>query len=149
AVALPFIQLPIFVSLFFGIKQMGTYCPGFSSGGTAWFTDLAAADPYMVLPIINALSFLLMFEMNSDGFQTQDNDTFKMVMRGLSVAIVPLTYAMPSGVFVYWCTNNMLSMVQGKVLKTDAVASYFDIPKPPVSAPAFKMTGNPITKFVD
>jgi hypothetical protein len=53
------------------IKQMGTFCPDFSSGGTMWFTDLAAADPNLILPLINAASFLLMFELNSEGFQTQ------------------------------------------------------------------------------
>ena len=96
AMLLPFVQLPIFVSVFFGIKQMGDYCPDFSSGGTAWVTDLAAADPYVALPVINALSFLLMFELNSEGFQTQDNSTFKMAMRGLSLAMVPLTYNLPA-----------------------------------------------------
>lgn len=96
AAVLPFVQLPIFISVFFGIKQMGTFCPEFSSGGTLWFTDLAAADPMVVLPIVNAASFLLMFEMNSDGFQTEDNNTFKFVMRGLSLIMVPLTYSLPS-----------------------------------------------------
>jgi YidC/Oxa1 family membrane protein insertase len=96
AMVLPFVQLPIFISVFFGVKQMGTFCPEFSSGGALWFTDLAAADPMVILPIVNAASFLLMFEMNSDGFQTEDNNTFKMVMRGLSLIMVPLTYSLPS-----------------------------------------------------
>jgi hypothetical protein len=128
-----------------------------------------------------------------------------MVMRGLSLAIVPLTYQLPAvrrillllclfiiiyirrhkrhntfllsymflyklltnsflslrffsfvllsfilqGVFVYWCTNNVLSMAQGQVLKIPAIATYFDIPKAPVAAPALKITGNPIMKFID
>jgi hypothetical protein len=40
-------------------------------------------------------------------------------------------------------------MIQGRVLKLEPVANYFDIPKAPVAAPAFKMTGNPVTKFID
>lgn len=149
AAALPFVQLPIFISLFFGLKQMGSYYPEFANGGAYWFTDLAAADPTMVLPVINAASFLLMFEMNADGFQTENNDMFKMAMRGLSLAMVPLTYQLPAGIFVYWCTNNALSVIQGRVLKIEAIANYLDIPKAPVAAPAFKMSTNPVTKFID
>lgn len=95
AFAMPFIQLPLFISFFFGLQGMGTYFPDYASGGDFWFPNLALADPLLILPITNALSFLLMLEMGADGIQTSQQATFKWVMRAFAVAIVPLTYHMP------------------------------------------------------
>lgn len=78
--AVSFLQLPIFLSLFFGLKNMGTFYPGYSSGGALWFADLSAADPYYVLPAINAFSFLLMIELGSEGAQTEQQKMLKMVL---------------------------------------------------------------------
>lgn len=73
-IILPFVQIPLFLSFFFGLRDMGTLVskssglllfPGFQTGGAMWFTDLAAADPYMILPCVNALSFLLMVEIGA------------------------------------------------------------------------------------
>jgi membrane protein insertase Oxa1/YidC/SpoIIIJ len=35
------------------------------------------------------------------------------------------------GLFVYWCTNNCISLVQTGVLKNENVRKTLDIPKPP------------------
>lgn len=78
--AISFLQLPIFLSLFFGLRNMGTFYPEYSSGGDLWFTDLSAADPYFILPTINALSFLLMIELGSEGPQTEQQKMLKMVL---------------------------------------------------------------------
>ena len=67
----------------------------------------------------------------------------------LNMTDYPLFLRCLQGVFVYWCTNNVLSLAQGQILKTKAIASYLDIPKAPAAAPAFRMTTNPITKFID
>jgi YidC/Oxa1 family membrane protein insertase len=92
---MPFVQLPIFISFFFGLKEMGTYFPALATGGAYWFTDLSAADPYMIFPVANAVSFLLMVEMGSDGLQTSQQQTFKWGMRGLAVTMAPLTMSIP------------------------------------------------------
>ena len=39
----PLLQIPIFMSFFYGIKKMGLYYPEFAQGGLAWFTDLGVA----------------------------------------------------------------------------------------------------------
>jgi len=96
ALAMPLVQFPIFMSCFFGLQAMGDTFPGFAQGGAFWFTNLSAADPYLILPAANALSFLIMIEMGADGLQTSDQDTFKWVMRGLAVALTPLTMNMVS-----------------------------------------------------
>lgn len=62
---LSFLQLPVFLTIFMGLRNMGNYYPQFSSGGDLWFVDLSAADPYMILPAVNAMTFLLMVEIGA------------------------------------------------------------------------------------
>lgn len=96
----PFVQIPFFLSLFFAVQSMGTYYPGFVTGGTSWFTDLTASDPYYIFPVFNALSFLAMIEMGSqDGVQMEQTKTFKNILRGLAVVTLPLTASMPQVYF--------------------------------------------------
>jgi len=148
AMMMPLIQLPLFLTFFFGLQSMAEFFPAFSQGGTLWFENLSAADPYLILPLYNAASFLLMIEMGADGVQTQDQTMFKNVMRGMAVAMVPLTMNMPTGVFVYWSCNNTISIVQTAALKTAALRSMFDIPEPPKNAPALKVK-NPLQGVID
>ena len=69
-VCLAAFQFPIFISFFFGMRQMGNYFPGFSAGGgDYWFADLSAADPTYILPCVNAVSFLLMVEVSAGNGQ--------------------------------------------------------------------------------
>ena len=132
---MPLIQLPIFISFFFGLRKIGEYFPGVEDGGLLWFTDLAAADSTMILPILNSLTFLAMIELGADGMAGNDQAKFKWVMRGLAVVMTPATMAMPTGVFVYWTTNNALSVAQASVLKLDNVKDYLGIPPPPPKDP--------------
>ena len=96
-----------------------------------WFTDLAAADSTMILPIANAVSFLLMIELGADGMASSDQDKFKWVMRGLAFIMTPITMSLPQGIFVYWTTNNAISVTQAIFLKAPPVRKYFQMPEPP------------------
>lgn len=96
SILLPLMQLPIFLSFFMALRDMGTYFPGYMSGGAYWFVDLAAADATLILPILNGFTFLLMAEVGADGMPESDNKgQFKTGMRILAVAMVPLTMSMP------------------------------------------------------
>jgi YidC/Oxa1 family membrane protein insertase len=145
AVMWPLAQFPIFIALFMALRDMGTYYPGFATGGALWFIDLSMPDAWLILPIFNSLSFLAMIELGSDGVQVSQQGTFKWAMRGLGVAMVPLTMSMPQGLFVYWSTNNSLSVIQTVLLKQKALREFFDIPEQPKEAdtPVLKMQ-NPI-----
>lgn len=141
AVLWPLSQFPVFIALFLTLENMGKYYPDFATGGTLWFTNLSAADPYCLWPIFNALSFLAMIELGADGIQMEQQGTFKAAMRIVACAMIPLTMHMPQGLFLYWGTNNSLSIVQTAVFKNEAVRKFFDIPNPPKvgDAPAFKL----------
>lgn len=93
ALVMPFFQIPIFLSFFFGLQQIGTYVPAYATGGMYWFTDLGAADPTLILPAINALSFLGIVEL---GAETQmSNPYMKNFMRLMGLVMVPVTMNMP------------------------------------------------------
>jgi YidC/Oxa1 family membrane protein insertase len=79
SIAMPLIQLPIFLSLYFALRDMGIYFPEYSTGGEFWFSDLTAADQYYIFPVVNALSFLVMIELGADGIQTENQGMFKWV----------------------------------------------------------------------
>ena len=57
-------QIPVFVSVFFGLRQL-TNLPVMSlkDGGMLWFTDLSVADPYCILPAITSLTMLATIEV--------------------------------------------------------------------------------------
>lgn len=61
---MPLIQVPVFISFFFGIKGM-TKLPleSMKTGGLYWFTDLTVPDPTYVLPLIACLTFISNIEV--------------------------------------------------------------------------------------
>lgn len=91
----PIIQLPILISIFLGIRRMGTYFPEFMTGGTLWFTDLSVADPTYALPVFSGVTFLLLTELGSSQVNMQ-NPWFKIALRGISLLAIPLSSTLPS-----------------------------------------------------
>ena len=54
------IQLPVFMSFFFGLRGMAN-CPveSMSTGGALWFENLTLADPFYLLPILTSVSLYI------------------------------------------------------------------------------------------
>jgi membrane protein insertase Oxa1/YidC/SpoIIIJ len=51
------LQLPIFIGVFRTLSRCSELpVPGWQTGGTAWFTDLTAIDPYFILPTVSGLT---------------------------------------------------------------------------------------------
>ena len=109
---------------------MAAALPGFSSGGTAWFVDLSAADPTYLSPVVSALTFLATVELGgADGMQGNPAArNVKLGMRALAVAMVPLTASLPQGVFVYWVTSNCVSFAQTAAFKWQRLRHWCRIP---------------------
>jgi len=79
---------------------------------------------------------------------------FKWAMRGLSLFMIPFTIHLPTCVYVYWTSNNIISVTQTLALKRPAMKKMFGIPEAPKASeqPAFKnkLDGfNPITSFIN
>ena len=150
SLAMPIIQLPIFMSAFFALKKMGEYFPGAETGGISIFTDLTAADSTMIFPVVNSITFLMMIELGGDGMAQQDQSKFKWVMRGLAFFMTPATMSMPTGVFVYWTANNCMSVIQSVVFKNAKVKKFLGMPDPPKASNSKLMSDdNPVMKAID
>ena len=151
ALMMPLIQMPVFMTMFFALRQMGDYYPSMATGGTLWFNDLTVSDSTYALPIISAATFLVIIEIGADtGGAQQQQGMMKNFMRGLAVLMVPMTSSFAQAVFVYWTTSNFFSLGQTAILKIPGVKGMLDIPNPPAPPPGSDSgSSNPFSAAID
>lgn len=116
------VQMPVFIGIFYVIRQFGGYTvggqtvpptePTFHEGGILWFQNLSAADPLHILPIISALTMLAATEITAKNIDPQQ----RWLMRLLPVGITIFLFNFPAGLFVYWITSNLVTLVQNYVI---------------------------------
>lgn len=73
-----------------------------------WITDLSAADPHYVLPIVMGASQFLQVKLSP---QTGDPMQRRMFML-MPLFMTILFVGFPSGLVLYWLTNNVLTILQ-------------------------------------
>ena len=73
-----------------------------------WIQDLSAPDPYFVLPILMGVSMLFQQSLNP---KPEDPMQEKM-MYFFPVFLTLVFLSFPSGLVLYWVTNNVLSILQ-------------------------------------
>ncbi|KAG2389229.1 hypothetical protein C9374_014629 [Naegleria lovaniensis] len=130
----PLVMAPMFLSVFLSVERICLHDPGCrGSGGIMWFQDLSAIDPTMTLPVISAVTWLITVEMGAAEPRTETMRQVRSVMRFVTAVMVPITGALPSGVFVYWITSNVFSMIQIYTMRLPAVRKFFNIPTKDVS----------------
>jgi YidC/Oxa1 family membrane protein insertase len=77
----------------------------------AWITDLSAHDPYYVLPIVMGVSQFVqtkMTPMAGDPMQ-------RKIFLAMPLVFTVLFLGFPSGLVLYWLTNNLLTILQTMV----------------------------------
>jgi YidC/Oxa1 family membrane protein insertase len=99
------IQIPVFISLYWSILASVEmrYAPFFG-----WITDLSAADPYYILPILMGASMLLQSKLNPvppDPMQAK-------LMKIMPIAFSVVFFFFPAGLVLYSIVNNALSIAQ-------------------------------------
>jgi YidC/Oxa1 family membrane protein insertase len=105
------VQLPIFVALYYTIKGFETL-QSFTTGGLLWFPDLTAADPYFVLPVLYALTMLAAQEVAMANTAPEQ----RRLMRLLPIVVAAFLHAFPAGLFVYWVSSNLITLVQNVLI---------------------------------
>ncbi|VDP86906.1 unnamed protein product [Echinostoma caproni] len=129
------IQIPIFLSVFAGIRGMTSVpVPSMREGGLAWFTDLTVPDPFYALPLISMGSILLMFETGADMSTQAMTPTVRTIMRVFPCIGFFMVMNMPSALLWYWTVSNLISVSQAMLLRVPAVRAWFKLPevnKPP------------------
>ena len=98
-------QMPVFFALYWVLYESVElrHAPFF-----LWIDDLAAMDPYFILPLLMGGSMYLTTILNPP---VPDPMQAKM-MKFMPVIFTALFLFFPSGLVLYWLTNNLLSVLQ-------------------------------------
>jgi YidC/Oxa1 family membrane protein insertase len=137
SIAAPFVQAPIFIAMFFGMRKMPEIFPdAMSTGGILWFTDLTVPDPTYILPIACGLSFIATIEAGKEQMIDSNPDygpTIVNAFRAMALVMVPVITTFPSAMLCYWVPNNFITLVQSVTLRNAWVKQQlgiWDRPKP-------------------
>ena len=100
-----FVQMPFFIALYWvllsTVEMRGAPWIG-------WITDLSAKDPWFILPLLMTVSSLVQVAL---GAKPPDPMQAKM-MWIMPLAFSVMFFTFPSGLVLYWLTNNVLSIAQ-------------------------------------
>ena len=99
------IQIPVFISLYWVLLASVEIR---NAPWLGWIQNLAAPDPYYILPIIMAGSMFIQQKMSPP---PPDPMQAKMMMF-LPIAFSITFFFFPSGLVLYWVVNNLLSIAQ-------------------------------------
>lgn len=99
------VQIPVFIALYWSILASVEmrYAPFFG-----WITDLSAADPYYILPLIMGASMIVQTVLNpkpADPMQAK-------IMQIMPIAFSVIFFFFPAGLVLYSVVNNILSIGQ-------------------------------------
>lgn len=99
------IQIPFFIALYYvlmGAVELR------QAPFMFWIHDLAAKDPFYVLPILMGLSMLLQQKLTP----SSPDPAQARIMMIMPVVFTVFFLTFPSGLVLYWLVNNLLSILQ-------------------------------------
>ena len=100
------LQMPIFLALYWVFMESVELR---HAEFGLWITDLSSKDPYFILPILMGASMLVMQKLQPA--MTQDPMQQKM-MQWMPVFFTFFFLWFPSGLVLYWCVSNIITIVQ-------------------------------------
>ncbi|MEJ6021365.1 membrane protein insertase YidC [Ramlibacter sp. PS4R-6] len=117
------IQIPVFIALYWvllsSVEMRG-------APWILWIKDLAEPDPWFILPVVMTISTLIQTALNP---APPDPVQAKM-MWFMPLAFSVMFFFFPSGLVLYWVTNNILSIAQQALINHRmGVPVQFNLPK--------------------
>jgi len=99
------VQIPVFIALYWVLFESVElrHAPFY-----LWIKDLAAPDPWYVLPTLMMASMIVQTKMNP----TPPDPVQAKVMMIMPLVFGVMFYFFPSGLVLYWFVNNILSILQ-------------------------------------
>lgn len=151
---LPLLQGSLFVSFFWALREMGSHhLPSLTAEGALWFSDLTLAGPWYGLPLIASGLTLLSVETASEmgGLKAGQSQKVMWFLRAVVVGTLWLFHDLPSAVFLYWCTNNMFSLVWGTCIRVmpKSLKARLGIPDTSAINASQKNSTTPTPSFLD
>lgn len=110
------IQIPIFFALY---KALLISVP-MRSAHFLWISDLAAMDPYFILPILMGATMWLQQYLQTPQTSNNSNDALastQRVMKWLPVLFTIMFAWMPAGLVLYWTVSNLFGILQMYIIK--------------------------------
>lgn len=99
------LQIPVFIALyhalFFSIELRG-------APFMLWITDLSLQDPYYVTPVLMGATMFLQQKLTPTVADPMQQKIFLM----MPIIFTFLFITFPSGLVIYWTTNNILTIAQ-------------------------------------
>ncbi|WP_101049478.1 membrane protein insertase YidC [Macromonas nakdongensis] len=117
------IQIPVFIALYWVLLSSVEMR---NAPWMGWIIDLSSPDPYFILPLVMALTTV---------FQTALNPLPPDPMQAKLMWLMPIMFSVmffffPSGLVLYWITNNVLTIAQQAYINHSmGVPLKFNIPK--------------------
>jgi len=107
------VQIPVFIALYWVLLASVEmrHAPWLG-----WIQDLAAPDPWYILPVIMAASMFVQTKLNP----TPPDPIQAKVMMFMPIAFSVMFFFFPSGLVLYWVVNNLLSIAQQWVITQKA-----------------------------
>jgi YidC/Oxa1 family membrane protein insertase len=117
------VQIPVFIALYWVLLSSVEMR---NAPWALWIHDLAAPDPFYVLPLVMTLTTLLQTALNP----TPPDPLQAKMMWYMPLAFSVMFFFFPSGLVLYWITNNILSIAQQWLINTRmGVPPQFNLPK--------------------
>jgi YidC/Oxa1 family membrane protein insertase len=99
------IQIPVFISLYY---VLGSSVELRGAPWILWIEDLSIQDPYFILPLIMMATMFIQMKLNP----TPPDPVQAKVMMFMPLVFGGMMFFFPSGLVLYWCVNNILSIAQ-------------------------------------
>ena len=99
------VQIPVFLALYWVLLESVELR---QADFIFWLNDLSSKDPFYVLPIIMGATMLIQQRLNPAPMDPMQ----EKVMKALPFVFTVFFAFFPSGLVLYWVTNNVLSIAQ-------------------------------------
>ena len=109
------IQIPVFIALYWVIIESVEMRHAPFIG---WINDLSSADPFFVLPVTMGITMYLQQKLNPP----PTDEMQKKIFKALPFIFTFLFATFPSGLVLYWVTNNILSIAQQYIINKRVAA---------------------------
>jgi len=117
------VQIPVFIALYWVLLSSVEMR---NVPWILWIKDLSSPDPLFILPVVMTLTTLLQTALNPappDPLQAK-------LMWFMPLIFSVMFFFFPSGLVLYWITNNVLSIIQQWIINTRmGVPPQFNLPK--------------------
>lgn len=103
------VQIPVFIALYWvllgSVEMRG-------APWILWIKDLAATDPWFILPAIMMGTMFLQIKLNP----TPPDPMQARVMMVMPLVFGGMMFFFPAGLVLYWCVNNAISIAQQRYI---------------------------------